>query len=963
MKRRLFSILTALALCVSMVPFAAAVGEDGIAPQDETVQGPSGSGGVDNGDNIEGGNTGNTGDGTGEDGDVTPPSGTETLGYGLAKGDIPNSEISTVPLSGTTDGITITEIPSEETIWTTVYKYPVTDQEYTSETVKGTIKVVPDASGTSCTITLTNAKMNTTGSSIVIGSERNRIDVNLVLEGNGNRIEHANGTGIEVFGSLEIHPGASGRGDGMYVVGKDIGISSEGPMKIDSSVVVCRTDAGSKAGIVARNGLEIVNSEVNMRQRKENDADWKYGVDTEFSPNGGCIQVEAGDMVVSSSIVHSTFINILKGNYSQYGEETSRNGVDFYWMKLTGNCSTDGKGNFTGLVEKISPKTNTENTEDEIAVENAAEDFTIYGHIELTNEFASAIKIEMKKCEENGVTFKLADVGGFTIPDGSTLDLTMNTLSTAPGSIDFSKGYIIVGGKLLLPAGFDKQLFGDVTAIYSYTDANNIEQEVTGQILAGNDELLCVYFHPVGNEADQGGTTTEKIYIKPQIVSPGEKVTQPAIPSTHRVDAWYRAYDLQEQDRWNFDDPVEESMNLYGKLIEVRNPSSGGGSSRPTQPTTPTNPTTPTDPTTPSKPDPVTATPDATVSSDGSAASATVSTALGNELVKQAVDNKSEEIIIAPEISGEVSKTEVTVPAAALNDIAGKTDAVLTVKTPVAQVTLPNEALGELAKDGGSVTVTAQKEGGSIQLSVTANGQTVESISGGVTMTVPHDGCVPGTVAVLVKEDGTREIIRKSLAGEDSVTIPLNGSARIELVDNSKSFQDVSDGSWEKDAVDFVSSHELFNGTSEDTFAPESSMTRGMVAQVLHNLEGNPAQSVSGVFTDVDGNVWYAEAVSWAADKGIVSGYGDGQFGAGDSVSRQDLAVILFRYSGSPAAAEQTLNFTDAGEVSDYAKQALSWAVEAGVLNGKGNGVLDPKGQATRAQVAQMLLNYMAAVQ
>ncbi len=393
-------------------------------------------------------------------------------------------------------------------------------------------------------------------------------------------------------------------------------------------------------------------------------------------------------------------------------------------------------------------------------------------------------------------------------------------------------------------------------------------------------------------------------------------------------------------------------MKLYGRWLKV---SSSGSSSRPSKPTTPTNPTTPT------TPENVTVTPNATVSTDGSAASVTFTPAMGNDLVKKAVDNKSQEVIIAPDINGDVSKTEVTVPAAALTDLAGKTAAVLTVKTPVAQVTLPNEALSGLAKDGGEVTVTAEKTDSGYQLTVTANGQNVSSVSGGVTMTVPHDDCAPGTVAVLVKEDGTREIIRKSLAGEDSVTVPLDGSAQIELVDNSKSFQDVTGSSWEKDAVDFVSSHELFNGTSADTFSPDTAMTRGMVAQVLHNLEGNPAQSVSGVFTDVDGNIWYAQAVSWAADQGIVSGYGDGQFGAGDSVSRQDLAVILFRYSGSPETQEKTLDFTDAGAVSDYAKQALTWAVEEGILNGKGGGVLDPKGQATRAQVAQMLLNYMAA--
>lgn len=124
---------------------------------------------------------------------------------------------------------------------------------------------------------------------------------------------------------------------------------------------------------------------------------------------------------------------------------------------------------------------------------------------------------------------------------------------------------------------------------------------------------------------------------------------------------------------------------------------------------------------------------------------------------------------------------------------------------------------------------------------------------------------------------------------------------------------------------------------------------------VLHNLENNPAQPVSGIFSDA----WYSKAVAWAAARGIVSGYGNGLFGPNDHITREQLAVMLWRYAGEPAATNKELHFNDVDEASAYALDALCWATENGIINGKGGGVLDPRGQATRAQVAQMLMNYL----
>ena len=112
-------------------------------------------------------------------------------------------------------------------------------------------------------------------------------------------------------------------------------------------------------------------------------------------------------------------------------------------------------------------------------------------------------------------------------------------------------------------------------------------------------------------------------------------------------------------------------------------------------------------------------------------------------------------------------------------------------------------------------------------------------------------------------------------------------------------------------------------------------------------------------FSDVAGEAWYTEAIRWATSQGIVGGYGNGTFGPNDPITREQLVVMLWRYSGSPVADSTELNFNDEAEISGYALEALRWAVENGILNGYGDGRLGPQGQATRAQVAQMLKNFI----
>ena len=174
-------------------------------------------------------------------------------------------------------------------------------------------------------------------------------------------------------------------------------------------------------------------------------------------------------------------------------------------------------------------------------------------------------------------------------------------------------------------------------------------------------------------------------------------------------------------------------------------------------------------------------------------------------------------------------------------------------------------------------------------------------------------------------------------------------------------FADVAESNWFYDAVAYVYGNGMMNGTGATKFAPSANLTRGMIAQVLYNLESKP-DSTSAAFNDVAAGQWYADAVNWAAANDIVSGYGDGTFGPENNITREQMALILYRYAvfkGYDVSAKGDLNaFTDGATVSAWAKEAMTWAVGSKLLSGKGNGILDPTGTATRAEVAQILQNF-----
>ena len=177
-------------------------------------------------------------------------------------------------------------------------------------------------------------------------------------------------------------------------------------------------------------------------------------------------------------------------------------------------------------------------------------------------------------------------------------------------------------------------------------------------------------------------------------------------------------------------------------------------------------------------------------------------------------------------------------------------------------------------------------------------------------------------------------------------------------------FEDVKTTDWSYSAIKYMYDNKYISGTSTITFSPETKITRGMVVTILYRMEGIPYVPGLSQFPDVqDTSAYYYVAVKWATQNGIVSGYNNGKFGPNDPITREQLSVILnnyCKYKGKYKTVNANLSrFKDAGEISDYAKWGMNWAVGSGVITGNATeGTLNPQGTATRAEVASMLYKY-----
>ena len=267
--------------------------------------------------------------------------------------------------------------------------------------------------------------------------------------------------------------------------------------------------------------------------------------------------------------------------------------------------------------------------------------------------------------------------------------------------------------------------------------------------------------------------------------------------------------------------------------------------------------------------------------------------------------------------------------------------------------------------DMGTSSSGAATEGGVPQAKVMmqkdSNGENVAKVElpKGATSaiaTIPTAKLGNGNLLVIVKADGTEEILKKSLVEGENAYALVTADCTVKLVDNSKSFTDTA-GHWAKDSIAFATSHELFQGTAANTFSPDMAMSRAMLAAVLYRLEDAKA-SGGNPFADVPNGTWYTDAVTWASASKIVSGTGSG-FAPDRDLTRQELVTMLYRYAKSAGMdtgkTTSISGYADSGEVADWASEAMSWAVASGLINGRSATRLAPTGTATRAEVATIM--------
>lgn len=268
---------------------------------------------------------------------------------------------------------------------------------------------------------------------------------------------------------------------------------------------------------------------------------------------------------------------------------------------------------------------------------------------------------------------------------------------------------------------------------------------------------------------------------------------------------------------------------------------------------------------------------------------------------------------------------------------------------------------------------------------------------GGAVAPTTYDIVIPSALANTVKADKTKaaagDTVTLTAAGEGTLTVTDANGKTVALTDlgsgkytfkmpsakvnvgfkttadqpcdggkdcPSAPFTDVDTAKWYHLSVDYVLTHKMMNGVSSRAFAPNANLTRGMLVQILYNLEGKPKGTAAN-FSDVQADAWYAEAVGWAAANKVVTGYADSTFRPNAAVTREQAAAILYRYAKSKgidvSVGENTniLSYVDVQQASEYAIPALQWAVGAGVLNGKNDSRLAPTGTATRAEIAAIM--------
>lgn len=349
-------------------------------------------------------------------------------------------------------------------------------------------------------------------------------------------------------------------------------------------------------------------------------------------------------------------------------------------------------------------------------------------------------------------------------------------------------------------------------------------------------------------------------------------------------------------------------------------------------------------------------------------------------------------LVIAVEAGETFQRAEVSLTGSTLSVLASEKGISLTVETPQGSVQIPQEVLSSLEtqRGPGEFRLTMEKKAASeVSLDgVNLQGSAILDVKFWVDQTpvtqfngnaisllipLPNDKSFEAGKrykSILLSEHQKPEYTwSETVAQGGTLVAKLNTKHLTTFVVTKEpfiAFIDVAETAWYQDAVLFVLGRGWMDGVSSGTFAPDQSMTRAMLVTVLYRMEGKPAVTGTNPYTDVLEDSWYSNAVLWATNHKIVSGYGNGRFGSDNPITREELATILRNYAKlkqySVERSKDLAGYQDASEISSWARNALGWANAEGLLAGRSEKLLAPRDTATRAEVATLLMRFSSTI-
>ncbi|WP_027400503.1 immunoglobulin-like domain-containing protein [Anaerovorax odorimutans] len=374
-----------------------------------------------------------------------------------------------------------------------------------------------------------------------------------------------------------------------------------------------------------------------------------------------------------------------------------------------------------------------------------------------------------------------------------------------------------------------------------------------------------------------------------------------------------------------------------------------------------------------------------------------ITTAIKNALedFEKSTKAVTKKVVIEVKADSKANKIETIIPKLSIAELNKNVDTVI-VSTPVADISLDKETLKKIAENiKGDFKISAEKV--DIQKSIMTNEslsqekkanllekinnrpifdftmqsgtEKVTKFAGNVTVSLPYNlkenEKSEGIVIYYISDEGILTKISGAKYSNENVEFTTNHFSYYAIgYEEPSNFTDVTSGAWYTEAVNYAVKNNIMNGVSSTQFKPNDKTTRAMLATILYNAEGRQTMERDSNFADVKKDDWYGVPVVWASEKEIVKGVSENSFLPKGNITREQAAVMLYNYAKFKNLDVSVKDIKietmiDSDKISSWAEEAMNWAFDKKIINGKGDNILDPKGNATRAEIAQMVKNFM----